>query len=57
MKIPKISWSFIGCLACAILGAIFEEVEREQDTAETKEELKVYIDKRLAGENPDEEDE
>lgn len=56
MKMPKMNWGFAGCIVCAILGAIFEEIERQQDTAETKEELKAYIDKKMAGQNPDEED-
>jgi len=56
MRKFKMDWTLIGSLACLVGGFIFDEIARAQDNAETKKEMKDYIDKKLAGINPDAEE-
>jgi len=57
MKMSKINWAFVGSIACMLGGLIFDEIQREKDTQETKQELINYVDKKMAGKDPDLEDE
>jgi len=56
MRMPKVNWLTIGSFVAMAVGFIFDEVQREVDNEETKQELKTYVDKRMAGIDPDSED-
>jgi len=48
MKIPKIDWVAVGSVVCLLGGFIFDELQREADNEKTKNELKEYVDEKVA---------